>query len=275
MTEPGNVPEDPVDIEPVKRVLKKTLASIKLIEKQDPRLESWEFFVRPSDQDKFQEILSQVGQCLFEEEDLSRFFPSPPDPEFEKAFDAKEHERMLELKKEISELEAMRPKDPVQWKVKNEELALRREEYEELKKGVGDLRENTKQRTGNTVFEGTSSDQVLDDIVVSEGKALKSRVESLYRQVLRKNKPIKTTTKEDLRQTAIDVIKDDPSRFDPITEAHLQPDALYNTEPSRTKRDFCGKLLKDLLETRGCTVSNYKELYSSIWSKTPLHKTWV
>jgi hypothetical protein len=75
-TEPGSVPEDSVDVEPLKELLKDTLASIKRIEEQDPRHESWEFFVRPSDQDEFRQILSEVENCFFERGDLLKFFPS-------------------------------------------------------------------------------------------------------------------------------------------------------------------------------------------------------
>ncbi len=58
---------------------------------------------------------------------------------FQEGYYTDELVRIRKLEKEIRELGSFVPKSSVDWKVKNEELAPRMKEYEELKKEVGDL----------------------------------------------------------------------------------------------------------------------------------------
>lgn len=102
---------------------------------------------------------------------------------------------------------------------------------------------------------------------LSRANELKSTVENLYRLTTQIHKPVDRSSVEALRATAIEIIRDDRSKYRPISSKHLEDDSLFNTLPSKTKRDFCGKLLLMLLREEGYKVENYKKLYQLIWPK--------
>ncbi|MGO9687735.1 MAG: hypothetical protein ACLP2X_04180 [Syntrophobacteraceae bacterium] len=113
--------------------------------------------------------------------------------------------------------------------------------------------------------------QVLDMFgkAKSRGKELKPTIDDLYRLMLEVNRPLKETTRERLKNTAIEIFEDDPEKYDPITIAHLRDSGLYNTDAAKTRRDFCGKLIKKILKSEMVNVPNFEKLYSLIWNDHP------
>jgi hypothetical protein len=109
----------------------------------------------------------------------------------------------------------------------------------------------------------------FDPKAIARGKELQSKIENLYKLMLQEHKPIQNSTVDQLRTTAVEIIEDAPEKFEPITSKCLADDGLFHTEPSKSKPNFCGKLLKQLLEAEGYKVSNYKNFYSTIWKKHP------
>lgn len=50
--------------------------------------------------------------------------------------------------------------------------------------------------------------------------------------------PLKLRSKDDLQQCALDVLREAPAKWHPITEQHLKNPSLYNTAPERAARTF-------------------------------------
>jgi hypothetical protein len=98
-------------------------------------------------------------------------------------------------------------------------------------------------------------------------KKLKPKIERLYKLVLERNKPLKAAANEDLMEVAIEVLEEEPSLYLPIRAEHLKKDELYNNLPDKTKKVFCGKLLKTLLEEHGQAIPDYKSFYQSVFGR--------
>jgi len=114
--------------------------------------------------------------------------------------------------------------------------------------------------------------QVLDMFgnAKSRGKKLKLIIDDLYRLMIEVNKPLKETTREKLKRTAIEIFEDDPKKYDPITIDHLSDSGLYNTDATKTKRDFCGKLVRKILRCEKVKIPDFGKLYSLIWNEHPV-----
>lgn len=117
---------------------------------QDPEFQSWEYFVWPNTEEERQSICASVEQCRFEEEDLSRFFPSPPEPEFREGFHRKALGRARKLEKEIPTIEALKAETPTEWEKRTTLLEAKRKEYRELQELLGDLLVEDCSHTGDS-----------------------------------------------------------------------------------------------------------------------------
>lgn len=125
---------------------------------------------------------------------------------------------------------------------------------------------------GWTLYEKLTKDGLPKRVVLA-GMAVLPKVERLYKRILSGLDSLSRTDETEMMRIAIDVIEDDPEAFFPITEEFLNDSTLYNSLPHKAKRDFCGKLIKKLLEAKGFAIENYKDFYASLQHRTTPHKS--
>jgi len=111
--------------------------------------------------------------------------------------------------------------------------------------------------------------QILGEFkpAIIRGKELCGIIGDLYRQMKEQDEgPFKLKDRDDLKRVAIEIFEDASDKYNPIKEHHLSDIGLYTTDATKAKRDFCGKLVRKILQDEKIKVPEYKKLYSLIWN---------
>jgi hypothetical protein len=114
------------------------------------------------------------------------------------------------------------------------------------------------------VMNRTEETDVFTGELIAKAKSLIPKVKELWKMILDVNKPLKTATIDTLMKTAIEVLGDNPRKWEPITAKHVSNRKIYNTAPDSAGPTFLRNLLKLLLEDHGFDVPNVKQLWKEL-----------
>ncbi len=140
--------------------------------------------------------------------------------------------------------------DIVEYQRRVEELKARREEI------LADRR-----KLFETQREDAAGNQSDDGALIQAARELLPKIKELWSLILAGNdNPLKLRTESDLKNEAIDILKDDPKKWLPIRREHVGAPSLYNTAPDRAGPIFERNLLSVVLESHGYSIRNKKQL---------------
>jgi len=96
-------------------------------------------------------------------------------------------------------------------------------------------------------------------------KEMRPKIAELWSQIRAgSDEPLKLRTADDLQECALDILRDAPVKWFPISEHHLEDLSLYNPAPERAARTFREGLLRLVLKTQGFSVKNIRKLIQSL-----------